>query len=37
MELAQRYPDVRCCADDRVLFLIGYTRTLPLDQFLITD
>jgi hypothetical protein len=37
IELAQRYPDLRYCVDDRVLFLIGYTRTLPLDQFLITD
>ena len=37
LERAQRYPDLRYCADDRVLFLTGYTRTLPHEQFLITD
>jgi hypothetical protein len=37
LERAQRYPDLRYCADDRVLFLTGCTRTLPLEQFLITD
>jgi hypothetical protein len=37
LERAQRYPDLRYCVDDRVLFLTGCTRTLPLEQFLITD
>jgi hypothetical protein len=35
-EVAERYPDLRYCVDDRVLFLIGSTRTVPLDQFLKT-
>jgi len=37
MELAERYPQLRYCPTDRVLFLPGYTRTLPLDRFLAAD
>ncbi len=28
--IAQRYPDLRCCMSDQVLFLDGGTRVVPL-------
>lgn len=28
--IAERYPDLRACLDDKVIFLAGGTRTLPL-------
>ena len=28
--IAERYPDLRACMDDKVIFLAGGSRTLPL-------
>jgi hypothetical protein len=32
MAIAQRYPDLRACLTDKVIFLAGGTRTAPMDN-----